>query len=160
MSYTRLQNLGANGYPFTPAQIPTGILFGLYNGNEFDHGDNKIYALMPGSTVVQHAITTASYSVPYIIEQDCLMRSLFFNANSNITSGSVKAQIYHVSPNTSNVASIELNTLTGSNVSDTTFSYKFHKGDAMYVTLSMAFGGNGNDKQPNLHSFQLNIGLF
>jgi hypothetical protein len=162
LSYTRLQNLGANSYPFTPAQIPSGVLFGVYSNQEFDHRDNGTYYLLPGTTLRTNLITNISFATPYFIQQDCLMRGLFFSANTTITSGSVKALIYHngiTGANVIPIATTELNSSTSNVVSNLVFSYKFHRGDVMYVNLSMGLSG-GNNGQPGLYSFQLNVGLF
>ena len=160
VSYTRLENHEANGYGFTPAQVPTNIVFGLFRKNiHFDPGDNNNYYLLPGTTERASATTDSDYAVPFIIEQDCLMRGIFFNANTTISSGSVKAQIYRgVTTISSNlVASIELNTPSGKVVSNNTFSQRFNQGDEMYVNISMALE---NPHNTLLRSFQINVGLF
>jgi hypothetical protein len=164
LSYTRLQNLEANGYGFTPAQIPTNIVFGLYKdkgGSMSGNGgnnDNANYFLLPGTTPVSTAIVAFSNAAPFLIEQDCLMRGIFFNANTTISSGTVKAMIYHNNTASSNlVASLQLDPSSGKAVSNNTFSYKFHQGDAMYVNISCALGTTDS---VNLRSFQINVGLF
>jgi hypothetical protein len=159
LSYTRLQNHEANGYGFTPAQIPTNIVFGAYkNGNISSNSDNSNYYLSPGTTPISNLVTNVSFASPFMIEQDCLLCGIFFNANTTITNGTVKAMIYHNDTATSNlVASLQLDASSGKVVSNNTFSFKFHQGDAMYVNLSMAYA---NGTQSNLHSFQINVGLF
>ena len=165
VSYTRLQNLEANGYGFTPAQVPTNLVFGLFRRNaHFVHNqDNRNYYLLPGTTERASAIENSTFAAPFIIEQDCLFRGFFFNANTSISSGSVKAQIYHNNTiNSANplnpFATLQLDSSNGLSVtSNITTSYKFHKGDAMYVNISMALGTNDSS---NLRSFQVNIGLF
>jgi hypothetical protein len=72
LSYTRLQNLEANEYGFTAAQIPTNIVFGLYKRQQFtSNANNNIYFLLPGTTLVTSAITNDDFAAPFIIEQDC-----------------------------------------------------------------------------------------
>jgi hypothetical protein len=162
LSYTRLQNLEANGYGFTSAQIPTNIVFGFYKDKGVGFtpsgsNDNNTYFLLPGTTPLSTSILDISNAAPFMIEQDCLMRGLFFNANSTISSGTVKAMIYHNDMNTL-TASLELNSLTGKAVSNNGFSYKFHQGDSMFVTISMTLSTGSIN--PNLRSFQINVGLF
>jgi hypothetical protein len=163
LSYTRLQNLEANDYGFTTAQVPTNIVFGLYKDKTraFTDADDANYFLMPGTTPASTAIEEYSNAAPFIIEQDCLLRGIFFNANTSISSGSVKAQIYHntvIDTSTNPVATLQLDSSNGLKVSSNdTFSYKFHKGDYMYVNLSMKLGVTNTS---NLRSFQINVGLF
>ena len=162
LSYTRLQNLEANEYGFTTAQVPTNIVFGFFKekGGPFTDGNNANYFLLPGTTAMSTAIEVSANAAPFIIEQDCLLRGFFFNANTTISSGTVKAQIYHNSViDTSEylIARLQLDPCSGKVVSNNTFSYKFHQGDAMYVNLSMALGATNS---PNLRSFQINVGLF
>ena len=160
LSYTRLQYHGANNYGFTPAQIPTNIVFGLFRRNtHFAPADNANYYLLPGTTELASAIDDPTYAAPFIIEQDCLMRGIFFNANTTISGGTVKAQIYRgVTTISSNlVASLELNPSSGKVVSNNTFSQRFNQGDEMYVNISMALV---NPHNTLLRSFQINVGLF
>jgi hypothetical protein len=119
--------------------------------------------LLPGTTARSTAIENSAYAAPFIIEQDCLFKGFFFNANTSISSGSVKAQIYHNNTVDSAdplnpFATLQLDSTNGLQVvSNITTSYKFHKGDLMYVNISMALGSTDSS---NLRSFQINVGLF
>jgi hypothetical protein len=141
-------------------------VFGLYKdkGGSFVHNsDNSNYFLLPGTTAASTAIVSSVNAAPFVIEQDCLVKGFFFNANTSISSGSVKAQIYHNNTVDSAdplnpFATLQLDSTNELKVvSNDTFSYKFHKGDLMYVNLSMALG---NTNSVNLRSFQINVGLF
>jgi hypothetical protein len=99
---------------------------------------------------------------PMLKNFELMFKGFFFNANTSISSGSVKAQIYHntavIDTSTNPVATLQLDSTNELKVvSNDTFSYKFHKGDLMYVNLSMALG---NTNSVNLRSFQINVGLF
>jgi hypothetical protein len=158
VSYTRLQYHHANALGFTSAQIPTNIVFGLFDTNQWtDTEINDLYFLLPGTTTRATALTTAENAAPFIIEQDCIMRGVYLSANASLVNGVMSLNIYHMSVVPSNlVFTLSITGAIKSAVNNTK-SYTFHNGDYMYVTLC---GGGATVNSPALRSFQANIGLF
>jgi hypothetical protein len=156
LSYTRLQYHGANSLGFTAAQIPTNIVFGIFDTNAWNNADFfKSYYLLPGTMVRSTAISNAAAAAPFVIEQDCLLRGVYLSANVSLSGSVMTMNVYHMSTASTPVFSLSL---TGSvtNVANNSKSYTFHSGDLMYVSLS-----GDNTTPPNtLRSFQVNIGLF
>jgi hypothetical protein len=156
LSYTRLQYHSANSFGFTPAQIPTNIVFGIFDTNDWTNGDFiKTYYLLPGTGVRTTAISNAAAAAPFVIEQDCLLRGVFLSANASLGASSLLLNVYHMDPASTPIFSLSL---TGSSVAtfNNTKSYTFHTGDFMYVTIS----GNNTTPPTTLRSFQVNVGLF
>jgi hypothetical protein len=157
LSYTRLQNHGANGLGFTPAQIPTNLVFGLFDTNNWTAGEfNDEYYLLPGTTSRANAITTTTGAAPFIIEQDCILRGVYLSANASLGAAVLTLNIYHSNTQPSNnIFSLSLTGST-SRTSNNTKSYMFHESDSMYVSLC------GENVAPNtdVRSFQVNVGLF
>ena len=157
LSYTRLQYHSANGLGFTPAQIPTNIVFGLFDTNSWTAGDfNDEYYLLPGTTTRVTAITLSSGAAPFIIEQDCILRGVYLSANASLGTAVLTLNIYHSNTQPSNnIFSLSLTGST-SRTSNNTKSYIFHEADSMYVSLC----GENVAPNTNVRSFQVNVGLF
>jgi len=156
LSYTRLQNHNANGLGFTPAQIPTNIVFGIFDTNSWTSTDFfKSYHLLPGTMVRSTSISNSANAAPFIIEQDCILRGVYLSANASLGASVMTLNVYHMTTASTPVFSISL-TGSSTNTSNNLNSYTFHNGDLMYVSLS------GDDTTPNttLRSFQVNVGLF
>jgi hypothetical protein len=156
LSYTRLQYHHANALGFTPAQIPTNIVFGIFDTNTWTNGDfNKSYYLLPGTMVRNTAISNSTAAAPFVIEQECLLRGVYLSANVSLGASVMTMNVYHMDPTSTPIFSLSL---TGSvaNASNNTKSYTFHNGDLMYVSIS----GDNTTPPTGLRSFQVNIGLF
>jgi hypothetical protein len=158
LSYTRLHYHHANALGFTSAQIPTNVVFGIFDTNTWtDTEINKVYFLLPGTTTRTTALVSSANAAPFVIEQDCLLRGVYLSANASLVTGVMSLNIYHMSVVPSNlVFSISI-TGAMTSTSNNTKSYTFHSGDSMYVTLS---GNGATGNSPALRSFQANIGLF
>ena len=156
LSYTRLQYHSANSLGFTSAQIPTNIVFGIFDTNNWTAGDfTSNYYLLPGTTRRIDAITDPTKAAPFVIEQDCILRGVYLSANASIGASVMTLNVYHMDPASTPVFSLSL---TGSvtNVSNNSKSYTFHNRDLMYVSVN----GDGSIPPTKLRSFQVNIGLF
>jgi hypothetical protein len=102
-----------------------------------------------------NAITAAADAAPFIIEQECIMRGVFFSANIAIPAGRADVIIYDGSVNSANII-LRVPMITGqSSVFNNTSSHTFHFGDKMIVDLSVSI-----TTATNLRSFQINVGLF
>jgi hypothetical protein len=158
LSYTRLQYHGANGRGFTPAQIPTNITFGLFDNNSWSDPElQNTYYLLPGTIARNNAITDPSFSAPFVIEQDCIMRGVYLSTNIPVGGTVViTLDIYHMNPTSTPVFTMNLSGNTTNRVSNIMTSYMFHSGDLMYVSLT----GTGATANTALRSFQVNVGLF
>jgi hypothetical protein len=156
LSYTRLQYHHANSLGFTAAQIPTNIVFGIFDTNNWTAGDfTSNYYLLPGTTRRTAAITDPTKTAPFVIEQDCLLRGVYLSANVSLGASVMTLNVYHMDTTSTPVFSLSL---TGSvtNVANNSKSYTFHNGDLMYVSVN----GDGSTPTTALRSFQVNIGLF
>lgn len=156
VSYTRLQYHHANGFGFTTIQIPTNIVFGIFDTNLWTNGQfNNAYYLLPGTMVRATAISNSANAAPFVIEQDCLLRGVYLSANVSLSGSVMTMNVYHMTTASTPVFSLSL-TGSATATSNTSTSYTFHNGDLMFVSLS-----GDNTTPPNtLRSFQVNIGLF
>jgi hypothetical protein len=161
LSYTRLQYHSANGLGFTTAQIPTNIVYTLYeptgtwSAGEF----NTAYYLTPGTQNVATTITTSAFSVPFIVEQDCLLHGAYLNLNNPIiNSGVMTADIYHNSIVASNLlVSLSLSAAGGTTrTSNYALSHKLYEEESLYV---VATGTGAGGAQTTFHSLQINFAL-
>jgi hypothetical protein len=156
LSYTRLQYHSANALGFTSAQIPTNIVFGIFDTNNWTPGDfTSNYYLLPGTMKRVDAIVDPTKAAPFVIEQDCLLRGVYLSANVSLGASVMSLNVYHMDPSSTPIFSLSL---TGSvtNVSNNLKSYTFHNRDLMYVSVN----GDGSTPPTTLRSFQVNIGLF
>jgi hypothetical protein len=156
LSYTRLQYHHANGLGFTTIQIPTNIVFGIFDTNSWTNTDFfKSYYLLPGTMVRATAISNSANAAPFVIEQECLLRGVYLSANVSLSGSVMTLNVYHMTTASTPVFSISL-TGSATATSNNSTSYTFHNGDLMFVSLS-----GDNTTPPNtLRSFQVNIGLF
>jgi len=161
LSYTRLQYHSANGLGFTTAQLPTNIVYTLYeptgtwSAGEF----NTAYYLTPGTQNSTTTITTSSFSVPFIVEQDCLLHGAYLNLNNPIiNSGVMTADIYHNSIVASNLlVSLSLSAAGGTTrTSNYALSHKLYEEESLYV---VATGTGAGGAQSTFHSLQINFAL-
>jgi cytoskeletal protein CcmA (bactofilin family) len=161
LSYTRLQYHSANGLGFTTAQIPTNVVYTLYeptgtwSAGEF----NTAYYLTPGTQNVATTITNSTFSVPFIVEQDCLLYGVYLNLNNPIiNSGVMTADIYNNSIVASNlIVSLSLSAAGGTTVtSNYAVSHKLNKYESLYV---VATGTGAGGAQSTFHSLQINFAL-
>ena len=156
LSYTRLQYHHANGLGFTSAQIPTNIVFGIFDTNLWTNGQfNNAYYLLPGTMVRATAISNSANAAPFVIEQDCLLRGVYLSANVSLSGSVMTMNVYHMTTASTPVFSISL-TGSAKATSNASTSYTFHNGDLMFVSLS----GDNTTPPSTLRSFQVNIGLF
>jgi hypothetical protein len=161
LSYTRLQYHSANGLGFTTAQIPTNIVYTLYEptGTWSAAEFNTAYYLTPGTQNVATTITTSSFSVPFIVEQDCLLYGVYLNLNNPIiNSGVMTADIYNNGIVASNlIVSLSLSAAGGTTVtSNYAVSHKLNKYESLYV---VATGTGAGGAQTTFHSLQINFAL-
>jgi hypothetical protein len=161
LSYTRLQYHSANGLGFTTAQIPTNIVYTLYeptgtwSANQF----NETYYITPGTQNITTTITTSAFSVPFIVEQDCLLYGVYLNLNNPIiNNGVMTANIYNNSIVSSNlIVSLSLSAAGGTTVtSNYVVSHKLNKYETLYV---VATGTGATGAQTTFHSLQINFAL-
>jgi hypothetical protein len=161
LSYTRLQYHSANGLGFTTAQIPTNVVYTLYeptgtwSAGEF----NTAYYLTPGTQNITTTITTSAFSVPFIVEQGCLLYGVYLNLNNPIiNSGVMTADIYNNSIVASNlIVSLSLSAAGGTTVtSNYAVSHTLNKGESLYV---VATGSGAGGAQTTFHSLQINFAL-
>jgi hypothetical protein len=161
LSYTRLQYHSANGLGFTTAQIPTNVVYTLYeptgtwSAGEF----NTAYYLTPGTQNITTTITTSAFSVPFIVEQDCLLYGVYLNLNNPIINdGVMTADIYNNSIVSSNlIVSLSLSAAGGTTVtSNYAVSHTLSKGETLYV---VATGSGATGAQTTFHSLQVNFAL-
>ena len=156
LSYTRLQYHSANSLGFTSIQIPTNIIFGIFDTNNWVAGDfTSNYYLLPGTMKRVDAITDSTKAAPFVIEQDCILRGVYLSANASIGARVMTLNVYHMSVETSNIVFSLSLTGSGTNASNNSKSYIFHNGDLMYVSIN----GDGSTPPTTLRSFQVNIGL-
>jgi hypothetical protein len=156
LSYTRLQYHSANSFGFTSAQIPTNIVFGIFDTNNWTAGDfTSNYYLLPGTMKRVDAIVDPTKTAPFVIEQECILRGVYLSANASLGASVMTLNVYHMDPASTPVFSLSL---TGSltSTSNNSKSYTFHNGDLMYVSIN----GDGSTPPTTLRSFQVNIGLF
>jgi hypothetical protein len=161
LSYTRLQYHSANSLGFTTAQIPTNIVYTLYEptGTWSAAEFNTAYYLTPGTQNSTTTITTSAFSVPFIVEQDCLLHGAYLNLNNPIiNSGVMTADIYHNSIVASNLLlSLSLSAAGGTTrTSNYALSHKLYEEESLYV---VATGTGAGGAQTTFHSLQINFAL-
>jgi hypothetical protein len=161
LSYTRLQYHSANGLGFTTAQIPTNIVYTLYEPTgTWSTGEfNTAYYLTPGTQNVATTITNSTFSVPFIVEQECLLYGVYLNLNNPIiNNGVMTADIYNNSIVSSNlIVSLSLSAAGGTTVtSNYVVSHKLLKGETLYT---VATGTGATGAQTTFHSLQINFAL-
>jgi len=161
LSYTRLQNHSANGLGFTTAQVPTNVIYTLYEatGTWSTAEFNTTYYITPGTQNIASAITTAGNEVPMVVEQDCIFHGVTMNINNPIISnGVLTATIYHNSVVASNIiASLSLSAVGGTTrIINDLISHKLLNGETLYTVVT-GTGATGN--QSTFHSVQVNFAL-
>ena len=161
LSYTRLQNYSANGLGFTTAQIPTNVIYTLYEstGTWSTAEFNDTYYITPGTQNIANAIKTAGNEVPLVVEQDCIFHNITMNINNPIISnGILTSYIYHNSVVASNlITSLSLSAVGGTTrIINDLISHKLLKGETLYTVVT-GTGATGN--QSTFHSVQVNFAL-
>jgi len=161
LSYTRLQYHSANGLGFTTAQIPTNVIYTLYEstGTWSTAEFNDTYYITPGTQNIASAITTAGVEVPFVVEQDCIFHGITMNINNPIiNNGIMTATIYHNSVVASNIiSSLSLSAVGGTTrIINDLISHKLLKGETLYTVVT-GTGATGN--QSTFHSLQVNFAL-
>jgi len=161
LSYTRLQYHSANGLGFTTAQIPTNVVYTLYEPTgTWSTGEfNTAYYLTPGTQNITTTITTSSFSVPFLVEQDSILHGVYLNLNNPIiNNGVMTADIYNNSIVASNrIVSLSLSAAGGTTVtSNYAVSHTLSKGETLYV---VATGSGATGAQTTFHSLQINFAL-
>jgi hypothetical protein len=161
LSYTRLQNHSANGLGFTTAQIPTNVVYTLYEatGTWSTAEFNETYYITPGTQNIANAIKTAGVEVPFVVEQDCIFHGITMNINNPIISnGIMTADIYHNSLVASNlIVSLSLSAVGGTTrIINDIISHKLLKGETLYTVVT---GNGATGNQSTFHSLQVNFAL-
>jgi hypothetical protein len=161
LSYTRLQYHSANGLGFTIAQVPANVVYTLYEPTgTWSTGEfNTAYYLTPGTQNVATTITNSTFSVPFIVEQDCILYGVYLNLNNPIiNNGVMTANIYNNSIVSSNlIVSLSLSAAGGTTVtSNYAVSHTLSKGETLYV---VATGTGATGAQTTFHSLQINFAL-
>jgi hypothetical protein len=161
LSYTRLQYHSANGLGFTTAQIPTNVVYTLYEATgTWSQGEfNETYYITPGTQNIANAIKTAGVEVPFVVEQDCIFHGITMNINNPIISnGVMTATIYHNSVVASNIiTSLSLSAVGGTTrIINDVISHKLLKGETLYTVVT---GNGAAGAQSTFHSLQVNFAL-
>lgn len=161
LSYTRLQNHSANGLGFTTAQIPTNVIYTLYEATgTWSTGEfNDTYYITPGTQNIASAIRTAGVEVPFVVEQDGIFHGITMNINNPIiNNGVMTATIYHNSVVASNIiTSLSLSAAGGTTrIINDLISHKLLKGETLYTVVT---GTGATGAQTTFHSLQVNFAL-